>query len=124
MLNTTRLAAALALVSLTIAGCQIAKFEAGLAKFEAKAAPVIANACARFRQAEASPLVQIAIAGGTLAANAATGGIAGPAVAAIRSYGDQFCANGPPAGDSTTAQQQADWLDGKITGVLVAAVGK
>jgi hypothetical protein len=79
------------------------------------------SACARFRQAEANPLVQLAVAGGTMAANVETAGAAGPIVASIKSFGDNYCRAGPPVGDTTTPVQQASWLDG-VTAKLLAAV--
>lgn len=90
--------------------------------FEQKAAPQIAQACAMFHQAEADPMVQLALAGGTVAANVATGGAAGAAVALVKSYGDAFCSAGPPVGDATTPTQQAAWL-ADVTMKLLSAAG-
>lgn len=90
---------------------------AALTAFEQRAAPVVAKACGVFHQAEASPLVQLAVAGG----NIASGGVAGPVVASIRSFGDAFCAAGPPPGDATTPEQQASWLAGVVDQMLTAA---
>jgi hypothetical protein len=78
--------------------------------FEQKAAPEIAQACGAFHQAEANPLVQIALAAGSTAATAASGVPVGAVVSEIRSYGDAFCAAGPPVGDLTTPGQQAAWV--------------
>jgi hypothetical protein len=105
--------------SLALAAC------AQIASFEQKAAPVIGQACATFHKAEANPLVHIALAGGTLVANIAapgSGTAIGAGVALVRSYGDKFCAEGPPAGDATTPDQQAAWLAG-IVGKMLAAAG-
>jgi hypothetical protein len=101
----------------------VQKVQTTVSNFEAKAAPVVANACAVFRQAEANPLVNIGVAAGTLAANAATGGAAGPIIADVRAFGDGFCANGPPAGDTTTAAQQATWLTSQVTNVMLQLAG-
>jgi hypothetical protein len=100
---------------LGLAAC--ASVTAALVAFEQRAAPVITEACGVFHQAEANPLVQIAIAGG----NIASGGVAGPIVASIRSFGDAFCAAGPPPGDATTPEQQAAWLAGIVDQMLTAA---
>lgn len=109
--------AAMALgTGLALSACQ------QLAAFEKQAAPVIAQGCVDFHAAEADPLVQSAIAGGVLAASAATGGIAGPVVASLKGFGDAFCQAGPPAGDVTTPAQQAQWLAG-VTQQLLSAAG-
>jgi hypothetical protein len=105
-----------------LAGC--AGLEAKLAAFEAKAAPAIARGCATFHAAEASPLVQMGIGLGTSAINVATGvPVAGLAVSAIKGFGDRFCAEGPPAGDASTPDQQAAWLAG-LPQQLVGAAEK
>jgi hypothetical protein len=105
-----------------LAGC--AGLTAAIARFEERADPVIQAACAGFRQAETSPLVRLAIAGGTMAANVATSGAAGPVVALLRSYGDAYCREGPPAGDMTTSMQQREWLlNDVMKGMLDAARG-
>jgi hypothetical protein len=104
-----------------LAGC--AGLTAAIARFEERADPVIQAACAGFRQAETSPLVRLALAGGTMAANAATGGAAGPIVALLHSYGDAYCSAGPPAGDTTTPMQQRNWLLDVMKGMLETAHG-
>jgi hypothetical protein len=88
-----------------------------LVAFEQRAAPVVAKACADFHSAEMSPLVRLAIVGG----NIASGGVAGPVVASIQSFGDAFCSAGPPPTDATTPEQQAAWLYGVIDRMLTAA---
>lgn len=89
----------------------VGKVEAKVAAFEQRAAPVIARACDAFHRAEASALVQTALDVGVMAANAATGvPVAGIAVSAVKGFGDRFCAEGPPAGDTTSAMDQAAWL--------------
>jgi hypothetical protein len=102
---------------------------AQMTAFEAKAAPEIAQGCAVFHQAEASPLVQIGIGVGVAAANTAMGGVpaAGLAVSAVKGFGDAFCAAGPPIGDTTTPGQQASWLAGvtqQMIGAALAASAK
>lgn len=89
---------------------------AQIAAFEQRAAPVIARGCADFHAAEASPLVQVALAAG----NVASGGIVG----SIKSFGDAFCSVGPPASDTTTPEQQAQWLSGIAAQLVAAAAGK
>lgn len=78
----------------------------------------IAAGCDAFRRAEASPTVQLALAAGTVGANFATGGVAGPVVASLRSYGARFCAEGPPAGDTTTEAERLAWLAGVTKGLI------
>ena len=95
---------------------------AQIAAFEQKAGPQIAQACALFRSAEADPAVQIALAAGATAGTIASGVPVGAIVAQIKSYGDAFCANGPPVGDATTPAQQAQWLAG-VTMQLLGAAG-
>lgn len=108
-----------------LAGCAgVQQAQVRIVKFEERAAPIVADACARFRRAEANPLLQLAVAGGAIAATAATGGVAGPVIAAVKSYGDAFCAGGPPAGDATTPEQQAAWLNGQVTAGLIEAAAK
>ena len=102
-------------LALALAGC--AGLTAALVSFEQRAAPVVAQACTVFHNAEASPLVSLAIAGG----NIASGGVAGPIVANIRAFGDEFCAAGPPVGDMTTPQEQAAWLYGVADKLLTAS---
>jgi len=104
-----------AAVVVLAAGC--AGITAAVARFEERAGPAVARGCAEFHKAEASPLVQAAIAAGTIAGPsaprgaapgagfAATGGAAGIAVAAIRGFGERFCANGPPAWIAGVARQ-------------------
>lgn len=89
--------------------------------YEQKAAAAITQACAMFHRAEADPLVQFALAGGATAATMATGVPVGAVVAGVRSYGDAFCANGPPVGDTTSPAQQAAWLIGVVNQMLAAA---
>ena len=126
-MKTPLIAAAVGLGILNVvivAGCtpaQEAAVQTRLVAFEAKAAPVVANACARFHAAEVNPVVQLAVAGGTMAANIETAGAAGPIIASIKSYGDAFCALGPPAGDATTPAQQAAWLAGVAQQMLAKA---
>jgi hypothetical protein len=98
-----------------LAAC--AALTAQLVAFEQRAAPVIVQACGVLHQAEASPLVKLAVAGG----NIASGGVAGPIVASIESFGDAFCANGPPPTDVTTPEAQAAWLYGVVDKMLTAA---
>ena len=52
----------------TLIACSLAAC-AQVALFEQKTAPVVAEACATFRSAEADPLVQLALAGGSTAAS-------------------------------------------------------
>jgi hypothetical protein len=118
-LRKPALAGVFALV--VLAGC--AGLTAKIARFEDRADPVIQAACIGFRAAETSPMVRLALAGGTLAANAATGGAAGPIVAALWSYGDAFCSAGPPAGDTTSPMQQRNWLLDVMKGMLETAHG-
>lgn len=91
---------------------------AQVASFEQRAAPVVARACADFRKAEASPLIRAGVAAGSMIASAETGGVAGPAIGAAVQFGDAYCTNGPPAGDTTTPAQQAAWLAGVTQQVL------
>jgi len=104
-----------------LAGC--AGITAAIARFEERAGPAIARGCAEFHKAEANPLVQLALAAGTMAGNAATGGAAGLAVAAIRGFGERFCALGPPEGDSTSPEERAAWIAG-IARQLIAEAAK
>ena len=101
-------------------GCSATQ-QAKIVAFEAKAAPVIASACANLHAVEANPLLQGGIDMG-VAASAATGGAAGLADSVVKGMGDAYCLNGPPAGDTTTAAQQAAWLLGKIIPPLSAPV--
>ena len=122
--------AGLALAALfALAACsntQLAAVQTDVTTFEAKAAPVVANGCATFHAAEVNPLVQIGLGLGNSAASAATGGVAGPVLASLKSFGDQFCALGPPpataATPATTDAQQASWLAG-VTSQLLGAAG-
>ena len=107
----------------TLIACSLAAC-AQVASFEQKAAPMVAEACATFRSAEADPLVQLALAGGSTAATAATGVPVGAAVALVQSYGDAFCSAGPPPGDATTAAQRVAWLADVATKMLAAAQGQ
>lgn len=94
--------------------------------FEQRAAPVVVKACQYFRSAENSTAVQLALIGGTLAVDAfatpAAGALVSKVAAAVQSYGDAFCANGPPAGIVTTPEQDAAWLNGQVTGQLIALI--
>lgn len=105
--------------AVVLAGCT--QLTAAIGKFEARAAPVIARACDVFHRAEASPLVQTGLAVGTTAITMGTGLPAGLVVSGIRSFGDQFCTAGPPPGDATTAEQQAQWLIDTTQKMLDAA---
>lgn len=93
---------------------------AAVTAFEQRAAPQIASACAQFHQAEADPLVQLALAGGS----AAGGPTVASTVASIKSFGDAFCLNGPPAGDTTSVAQQLVWLIGVADQMYAAAGAK
>jgi hypothetical protein len=91
-----------------LAGC--AQLTAAIGRFEERAGPAIARACEVFHRAEASPLVQTGLVIGTTAISAGTGVPLGLAVSAIRSFGTEFCTLGPPPGDATSPEQQAQWL--------------
>lgn len=96
---------------------------AAIAAFEQTAGPQIAQACDVFHQAEANPLVQLAVAGGAIATDAAvTKGAASAGVALVKSYGSIFCQDGPPPGDTTSPAQQAVWL-ADIAAKMLAAAG-
>ena len=103
---------------------QEAQFKTSAVAFEAKAAPVVAQACATLHAVEANPLLQTTINIGVAAANGATSGIAGGALGIIKAMGDAYCANGPPVADTTTPAQQARWLLGQIVPPLRRAVGR
>jgi hypothetical protein len=100
----------------------VAACSAQVADFMQKAAPQIMQACTMFRQAEADPMVQLALAGGSTAATMVTGAPVGQIVAEIRSYGDAFCQSGPPMGDATTPAQQTEWL-ASVTMQMLSAAG-
>lgn len=106
-------------LGLTVAAC--AAVSQKVQTFEARAEPVIASACAEFRQAEANPLVGLAVAGGTMALNVATGGTGGAVVASLKGFGDAFCTAGPPLGDTTSPAQQAAWLLNTVAGPMLSA---
>ena len=118
---------ALAGISLfALASCSAAQTTAvntQLAGFAAKAAPVVQGACTTLASAEANPLVQVALGVGNAAASAATGGVAGPVLASLKTFGDSFCANGPPAGDTSTPAAQASWLLGIVSGLNATITG-
>ena len=123
-MNATKLTIAGAAL-LALAGCsatQTAQVTTAVTTFEAKAAPVIQQACASLHNVEANPLLQGAINIGLAAASGATGGIAGTAVGAIKGFGDAYCLQGPPVTDTTTPTQQAAWLLNQIVAPLNAAV--
>lgn len=120
MLNPLR-AAMMAAPVLLFACAQVQQADQKVVAFEAKAAPVVASACAKYHTLESNPLVQLAVAGGSLAASAATGGVAGPVIASVKSFGDQFCAMGPPPGDTTSPVEQARCLYGVGQQLLGAA---
>lgn len=105
-------------ITLALAAATVA---IGLAACSLIPADKIAAACDAFRRAEANPRVQLALAGGTIAANIASSGTAGPVIASLRAYGDRFCAEGPPAGDTTTTAERAAWLANVTAGLLSAA---
>ncbi len=110
-------AAALIVAGLALSACaELQKAQTAVQNFEAKAAPIVASACADFRRAEANPLVNAAIQGGSAAL-----GI-GSTVASIQSFGDGFCTSGPPATDTTAPAQQASWL-ADLTRKLLDAAG-
>lgn len=126
-LKTAALLIAVGAIAAVLSACTPAQEAAANTKliaFETKAAPVIARACAKFHDAEVNPVVQLAVAGGTTLADVETAGAAGPIIASIKSYGDQFCAAGPPAGDATTAAQQAAWLAGVAQQLLATAAAR
>jgi len=106
-------------VILILAGCT----SASIASFEATAAPKLVQACQVFRTAEQNPAVVTAVSAGSAAVSLTTGLPAGLAVSSIKSFGDQFCANGPPAGDTTTVAQQATWLQQQVTQQMLSAAG-
>jgi hypothetical protein len=103
-------------IAFAFAGC------AEVAPDVAKISPAIAEGCAKWREAEASPAVRLALGAGTIAANVAMPG-AGAVVADLRAYGDRFCAEGPPAGDVTSEPERASWL-ATLTGNLLSAAIK
>lgn len=103
-------------ITFAFAGC------AEVAPAVAKISPAIAEGCAKWREAEASPAVRLALGAGTIAANVAMPG-AGAVVADLRAYGDRFCAEGPPAGDVTSEPERASWL-ATLTGNLLSAAIK
>lgn len=92
---------------------------------------VTAAACQNFRAAEANPVVQAALPIGEAAAGVALGSVTagvgapvpGIVVASIKSFGDNYCASGAPPGDTTTPEQQAQWLAG-VTAKMVAAASR
>lgn len=84
-------------------------------RFADRAEPVLAQGCAAFERAEASPLVQLAVAGGSIASPAA-----GTAVGVIKAFGNRFCIEGPPPGDTTSTAERAAWL-AKLTADLPKA---
>jgi hypothetical protein len=121
---------AVGLAGLGLSGCAqldgvAARLTPAIVAFEAKAAPAIARGCADFRQAEASPTVQLAIGAGTVAIGAATAGVgsalAGAGVSLLRSFGDRFCTEGPPAGDMTSEADRAVWIADVAAKMLAAA---
>lgn len=81
-----------------------------------RAESAITKACAEFRRAEASPAVQLAVVGGSMVHPAV-----GPVVSSIKAYGDAFCRDGAPAGDTTSAAERAAWLAGVTAEMLKAA---
>jgi hypothetical protein len=104
-------------LAILLAGCSSAQ-QAQVVAFEARAEPVIQSACARLHQVEANPLEMTVINLGVAAANGASGGIAGGAFGIIKSFGDAYCLQGPPPGDTTSAAQQADWLLNQVIAPL------
>ena len=98
----------------------VGKVDTAVTTFESKAAPVVANACATLHATESNPLAQIGIGGVTVALNVASGGAAGPVLASLKAFGDGFCLNGPPAGDTTTPAQQAAWLLNQVVAPMSA----
>ncbi len=103
-----------------LASC--AALQSDVVAFEAKAAPVVAQACATLHSVEANPLLQGAINIGVGAASGATGGLAGTAVGIVKGMGDAYCLSGPPLNDTTSPAQQAAWLLNQIIPPLKAAV--
>jgi hypothetical protein len=89
---------------------------------DALRSPIVAEACQRFRSAEANPRVQLALGIATTGANLA--GFGGPAaiVTELRAYGSRFCSEGPPAGDMTSEPQRASWLTTIAAGMVEAAI--
>jgi membrane protease subunit (stomatin/prohibitin family) len=116
---TRRVLAGISLFAL--ASCSTAQ-QAQVIAFEAKAAPVIAQACATLHSVEANPLLQGSINIGLAAASGATGGAAGAAIGVVKGMGDAYCLNGPPLNDTTTPAQQAAWLLNQIIPPLTAAI--
>ena len=107
----------------SLAACTAAQ-QAQVTAFEAKAAPVVAQACAKLHAVEANPLLQGGINIAVDAASGATGGVAGTAIGIVKGMGDAYCQNGPPAGDTTTPDQQAAWLLGQIIPPLAAPAAR
>lgn len=101
-----------ATVAIGLAACTPAQ----VARFDERAGPAIAQACAAFHKAEASPLVQLAVAGGSIANPAV-----GAALGWVKASGSRFCAEGPPAGDTTTTAERVAWLAGVTEGMVRAA---
>lgn len=60
--------------------------------------------------------MQLAVAGGAMLHPAA-----GPAVVAIKAYGDTFCRDGAPIGDATSTAERVAWLVGVTAEMLKAA---
>jgi len=117
---TIKFASVIAGLSLiALASCS-AQQTAAVQAFEAKAAPVVAKACAALHSVESNRLLQGGINIGLAAASGATGGVAGTAVGIVKGMGDAYCLNGPPAADTTTPAQQADWLLSQIIPPLSA----
>lgn len=81
----------------------------------------IAFAFAGCAEVSPSPAVRLALGAGTIAANVAFPG-SGAIVADLRAYGDRFCAEGPPAGDMTSAPERASWLASLTANLLTAAI--
>lgn len=73
-----------------------------------KASALVTEACASFQRTK----VQLAL---DVAASLSS------TVGELKSYGDRFCAEGPPPGDATTPAQQASWLN-DLTSKLVSLV--
>lgn len=78
--------------------------------------PAIVKGCAEFRRVEASPLVQMAVVAAGIALPPAEN-----AVGIIRAFGDKFCRDGAPAGDTTSTAQRVEWLAGVTADLLKAA---
>lgn len=110
-------------LALALAGCgggagSIVATAVPIAQQAALQVPAIASACATWRSARANPAIQLALGVASTAATVAGYGVASAGLDWVRSAGDRFCTEGPPAGDVTTVADKASWLQKLTTDLL------